>query len=262
MRKIFSFLAIALLVVGVPYSCAQDSASKDKPLTIETKKQKASYALGYNMGRQIKEMAEDLDMDIMLQGIKDSALGKTEQIPPQEMHKSLQEFYAEFSKRMQEKKRIQGEKNLAEGEAFLKDNAKKEGVKVTQSGLQYMVLKEGTGPKPKPSDRVKVHYRGSLIDGKEFDSSYKRGEPNIFPLQRMIRGWVEGIQLMNVGSKYRFFIPAKLAYGTRGQRDIAPNAVLIFEVELLNIEPPLDPHPPRKPPATSKPKTPPKEKKK
>jgi FKBP-type peptidyl-prolyl cis-trans isomerase len=262
MRKIISLLAIALLVVGISYSCAQDTTGKDKPLNIETKKQKASYALGYNMGRQLKDMAPDLDMDIILRGIKDSALGNAEQIPFPEMQKNLQEFYSEFSKRMQEKKRIQGEKNLVEGETFLKDNAKKEGVKVTQSGLQYMVIKEGTGPKAKPSDRVKVHYKGTLIDGKEFDSSYKRGEPNIFPLQRMIRGWVEGIQLMGVGSKYKFFIPPKLAYGTKGQRDITPNAVIIFEVELLGIEPPLDPKPSRKPAATPKPKTPPKEKKK
>jgi FKBP-type peptidyl-prolyl cis-trans isomerase len=261
MRKIISLLAIALLVVGVPYSCAQGSESKDKPLTLETKKQKASYALGYNMGRQIKDMATELDMDIILQGFKDSALGNKEQIPFAEMNKIFQEFYSDYSKRMQEKRRIQGEKNLARGEAFLKENAKKQGVKVTQSGLQYMVIKEGTGPKPKANDQVKVHYRGTQIDGKEFDSSYKRGQPNTFPLQRMIRGWVEGLQLMSVGSKYKFFIPAKLAYGERGQRDIAPNAVLIFEVELLGIEPPAEKKPP-KPAATTKPKTPTKEKKK
>jgi FKBP-type peptidyl-prolyl cis-trans isomerase FkpA/FKBP-type peptidyl-prolyl cis-trans isomerase FklB len=261
MRKITSFLAIALLVVGVSYSYAQDSASKDKPLTLKTKKQKASYALGYNMGRQIKDMAKELDMKMILQGFKDSALGNKEQIPFPEMQKNLQEFYSGYSKRLQEKKRIQGEKNKIEGDAFLKKNAKNKGVKVTKSGLQYMVIKEGKGPKPKASDQVKVHYRGTHINGKVFDSSYKRGQPNTFPLQRMIRGWVEGLQLMSVGSKYKFFIPAKLAYGERGQRDIAPHAVLIFEVELLGIEPPAAKKPP-KPAAPTKQKTPTKEKKK
>lgn len=261
MRKITSFLAIALLVVGISYSFAQDSASKDKPPALKTKKQKASYALGYNMGRQIKDMAKELDMGMILQGIKDSALGNKEQIPIPEMQKNLQEFYSDYSKRMKEKKRIQGEKNIAEGEAFLKKNAQKKGVKVTKSGLQYMVIKEGNGPKPKASDRVKVHYRGTFIDGKEFDSSYKRGQPIVFPLQRMIRGWIEGIQLMSVGSKYEFFIPSKLAYGDKGQRDIAPHAVLIFEVELLGIEPPAAKKP-QKPAAPPKQKTPTKEKKK
>jgi FKBP-type peptidyl-prolyl cis-trans isomerase len=261
MRKITSFLAIALLVVGVPYSCAQETASKDKPLTLNTQKQKASYALGYNMGRQIKNMAQELDIDIVFQGIKDSALDKKEKIPIPEMQKVLQEYYADYSKRMQEKKRIQGEKNAAEGEAFLKKNAQKKGIIVTKSGLQYMVIKEGNGPKPKPTDQVTVHYRGTDINGNEFDSSYKRGQPAKFPLNRVIKGWTEGLQLMSVGSKYKFFIPSKLGYGERGAgANIAPHAVLIFEVELLGIEPPAAIKP-AKPAAPPKQKIPAKEKK-
>jgi FKBP-type peptidyl-prolyl cis-trans isomerase len=129
------------------------------------------------------------------------------------------------------------EKNKSEGEAFLKANADKDGVKITASGLQYQVIKEGEGQKPKAEETVKVHYAGTLLDGTEFDSSYKRGEPTTFPLNRVIRGWTEGLQLMTVGSKYRFFIPSNLAYGPQGAgQQIGPNSTLIFDVELLAIE--------------------------
>ena len=129
-----------------------------------------------------------------------------------------------------------GDKNLREGKAFLETNAKAAGVVTTPSGLQYTVLTEGTGPKPKPTDKVRVHYRGTLIDGKPFDSSYDRGEPAVFQLNQVIRGWTEGLQLMNVGSKYKFVVPSELAYGPQGPPAIGPNAVLVFEVELLGIE--------------------------
>jgi FKBP-type peptidyl-prolyl cis-trans isomerase len=129
-------------------------------------------------------------------------------------------------------------KSKKEGEDFLAANKSKEGVKTTASGLQYKVLKEGKGPKPKSTDTVKVHYRGTLLDGTEFDSSYKRGEPVEFPLDQVIKGWTEGLQLMPAGSKYQFWIPANLAYGEPGNRGIPPNSTLIFEVELLEIVPP------------------------
>jgi FKBP-type peptidyl-prolyl cis-trans isomerase len=241
MKRMIGFLVIALLVVGVTFSFAQD-----KPSVFKTKKQVVSYAMGYNMGRQLKAMAQELDIDIVMQGLKDCTLGNKEKIPVAEMQKVLKEFYNEYTKKLQEKKRVQGEKNVAEGEAFLKKNAQKPGVKVTKSGLQYLVIKEGKGPKPKPTDTVTVHYRGTLINGKEFDSSYKRGEPIKFPLNRVIRGWTEGLQLMSAGAKYKLFIPSKLAYGERGAgTDIAPNAVLIFDVELLSFEPPKAKKPPQ-----------------
>jgi FKBP-type peptidyl-prolyl cis-trans isomerase FkpA len=257
MKKII-ILAIALLVVNIGCSGSSDTEKADKPITLETTKQKASYALGYNIGRNLANFVEYVDMDIVIQGLKDSALKNKEKIPMKDMQEAYREFSQEIGKRMEEKRRIEGEKNKVEGEAWLNENAKKEGVKVTESGLQYMVLTEGTGPKPKTTDSVKVDYKGTLMDGTEFDSSYKRGQPAVFLLNRMIPGWIEGIPLMSVGSKYKFFIPPNLAYGENGRPPmIPPSAVLIFEVELLGIEPPAE-----KKPETPAPKTPPKETKK
>jgi len=141
----------------------------------------------------------------------------------------------------QQRRQAQGQENKAKEEAFLKENAQKPEMQVTASGLQYKVLREGTGPRPLESDTVKVHYRGTLLDGSEFDSSYKRNEPAVFPLKGVIKGWTEALQLMKVGSKYQIFLPSRLAYGEQGAgQAIAPNATLVFEVELLGIEKPAD----------------------
>jgi len=143
-----------------------------------------------------------------------------------------------WSKELQDKQKAMADKNAADGKKYLDDNKKKEGVKTTASGLQYKVLKEGNGPQPKAADTVTVDYKGTLIDGTEFDSSYKRGEPATFPLNGVIKGWTEGLQLMKTGAKYQFFIPADLAYGQRAMGpDIAPNSTLIFEVELKSVQP-------------------------
>jgi len=151
---------------------------------------------------------------------------------------------AQFEKDMEQKQKATGEKNKTDGAKFLEENKKKEGVKTTASGLQYKVVKEGTGPQPKATDMVTVNYRGTLIDGTEFDSSYKRGQPATFPLNGVIKGWTEAVQLMKVGSKYQLFVPSNLAYGERSVGpDIAPNATLIFEVELLDVKPPPTPAP-------------------
>ncbi len=166
--------------------------------------------------------------------------------------------------KMEQKQKTAGEKNKTDGVKFLEENKKKEGVKTTASGLEYKVLKEGTGPQPKATDMVTVNYRGTLIDGTEFDSSYKRGQPATFPLNGVIKGWTEGLQLMKQGSKYQFVVPSNLAYGERSVGpDIAPNATLIFEVELLDVKPPPTPAPqasgpapqgaPKGPPAPPKP---------
>jgi FKBP-type peptidyl-prolyl cis-trans isomerase len=165
-----------------------------------------------------------------LKGLKDGLAGNAA-LNDQEM----QEAMMGLQKDMQAKVAELGTKSKKEGEDFLAANKSKQGIKATTSGLQYKVIKEGSGPKPKSTDVVKVHYRGTLLDGTEFDSSYKRGEPVEFPLDQVIKGWTEGLQLMTVGSKYQLFIPAALAYGEPGNRGIPPNSTLIFEVELLEI---------------------------
>ncbi|UCH98707.1 MAG: FKBP-type peptidyl-prolyl cis-trans isomerase [Candidatus Aminicenantes bacterium] len=236
-----------VLFMAVNVGCTNDSGSPDKEITLETLKQKASYGMGYNIGVTLKmrEIIDEVELDLLLQGIKDGALKEKGLLEEKELRETLQTFYQELQVRQQEKRKILGEKNKVEGEKFLKENATKEGVIVTESGLQYKVLKEGTGPQPKATDTVKVHYIGTLIDGTEFDSSFKRGEAAKFPLNRVIPAWTEGVQLMKVGSKYKFFCPAELGYKERGQGPIiGPNAVLIFEVELLGIEPPRGLTPP------------------
>src|SRR5437667_9870592 len=151
----------------------------------------------------------------------------------------IKEVMATFEKDMEQKQKQAGDKNKAEGAKFLEENKKKEGVKTTASGLQYKVVKDGSGAQPKATDTVTVNYRGTLINGTEFDSSYKRGQPATFPLNGVIKGWTEGLQLMKVGSKYQFFVPPNLAYGERSVGpDIAPNSTLIFEGELLGVKPP------------------------
>ncbi|MEP7078795.1 MAG: FKBP-type peptidyl-prolyl cis-trans isomerase, partial [Chthoniobacterales bacterium] len=161
---------------------------------------------------------------------------------PQLTDEQVKETMTAFSKEIMEKQTVTnketGAKNAAAGEKFLAENKTKDGIKVTPSGLQYKVLKDGTGPAPKETDTVEVNYRGTLTDGSEFDSSYKRGQPATFPVNRVIKGWTEGLQLMKVGSKYQFFIPANLAYGERGAgQDIGPNATLLFEVDLISVKP-------------------------
>ncbi len=213
---------------------------------LETLKQKGSYALGYNMGQSVRDAKDDVDLFIMMQGVVDAYISEEKaQMTIEDMKKALTDFQKEVRKRFDEKRKIQGEKrkiqgekNIEEGKKFLEENATKEGVKVTASGLQYIIIKAGTGANPKTADTVKVNYKGALINGTEFDSSYKRGTPSTFPLTRVIKGWTEGLQLMKVGSVFKFFVPANLAYGERNMgKDITPNACLIFEVELLEINP-------------------------
>jgi FKBP-type peptidyl-prolyl cis-trans isomerase FklB len=178
----------------------------------------------------------DLNTEAVVQGMKDAAAGATPLMSPQEMNKTLVELKNKIVAAQQEERKKAGEKNLAEGKAFLAENAKKEGVKTLPSGLQYKAIKEGDGPMPKATDTVTVHYRGSLIDGTEFDSSYSRNQPATFPANGVIKGWTEALQLMKTGAKWELFIPPDLAYGERGAGQvIGPNSTLIFEVELLSI---------------------------
>ena len=197
---------------------------------------KVSYALGLGIGSQLKQMgAEKLNIDDFAQAIKDSIAGK-EQIQAAEAQQIVQEFFAEQEKVQRAKAAENGKVAKLAGEKYLEENAKKEGVQVTESGLQYIVLQEGSGKSPKATDRVKCHYEGMLTDGTLFDSSVQRGEPAVFPLNGVIAGWTEGLQLMKEGGKTRFFIPYHLGYGEAGAAGaIPPYAALIFDVELIEV---------------------------
>ncbi|MCC5926206.1 MAG: FKBP-type peptidyl-prolyl cis-trans isomerase [Bacteroidetes bacterium] len=225
------FIGVAVLAVTIAYGC-QPSVPP-----IETDMDRVSYAIGYDIGRSIQgEQIEGLDLDVLFRGMKDAATGEGV-LTDDEMMDALMKFQQDMMERQQSQASELGANNLAEGQIFLDMNAQRDEVSVTPSGLQYRVIEEGSGPRPGPESEVTVHYRGTLIDGTEFDSSFSRGEPASFPLNRVIPGWTEGLQLMREGSTFEFFIPSELGYGERGtQGIIGPNAVLIFEVELISID--------------------------
>jgi FKBP-type peptidyl-prolyl cis-trans isomerase FklB len=198
---------------------------------------KVSYALGLGIGRQLCDMgAESLNIDDFAQAIKDVIAGKQPQIGENEAQRIVQEFFANQEKQQRAKAAEKFKTNKENGEKYLKENAMKEGIHVLPSGLQYMVLREGNGKKPVATDKVKCHYEGMLVDGTLFDSSIQRGEPATFPLNGVIAGWTEGLQLMQEGAKYRFFIPFHLGYGEHGAgQSIPPYSALIFDVELIEV---------------------------
>ncbi len=206
-------------------------------LTLKTQKDKLSYALGMNLGTNLHKETVDVDPAIVLRGLKDAlASGKT-LLTEDEARAALTQLQTEVRSKQQEKMKVAGEMNKKEGVEFLAANKSKEGVVILPSGLQYKILTEGTGPKPAASDTVVCNYRGTLISGTEFDSSYKRGQPASFPVNGVIKGWTEALLLMPVGSKWQLFVPSELGYGDRGAgADIGPGATLIFEVELLSIQ--------------------------
>jgi FKBP-type peptidyl-prolyl cis-trans isomerase FklB len=192
---------------------------------------KLSYAIGMSMASNLMSSGlKDIDVESFVKAFKQVIGQETTDMTPQEANQTLQEYFSKLQKDMLTK-------NLEEGKAFLEENAKKEGVTTLPSGLQYEIITEGNGKKPKATDKVKCHYHGTLIDGKVFDSSVQRGQPAIFGVNQVIKGWVEALQLMSVGSKWRLFIPSHLAYGEQGAgASIEPNKTLIFDVELLDIE--------------------------
>ena len=196
-----------------------------------TQEEKISYALGANIGESFKQQGIEVQMDKFFKGFQDGIAGKN-----QFTQAEMEQIFNEFQKMMQKKQNSMVDEEKAKGAAFLAENKKKEGVIETASGLQYKVVKMGTGAKPSATDKVKVHYHGTLIDGTVFDSSVERGEPITFGLNQVIAGWTEGVQLMPVGSKFIFYIPSNLAYGDRAAGSIKPGSTLIFEVELLDIE--------------------------
>lgn len=226
---------VACLVTAPLWSAPQTQTT---PAAVpKTDKEKLSYSLGLNLARNLQGQHLDLDYAMVVAGIKDGIAG-TKQLTDEEIQSIITDFYNNTMKVKMEKQKELGEKNKKEGAEFLAANKQKPGVITLADGLQYKILKEGSGPKPSAGDTVRVHYRGTLIDGTEFDSSYERKQPVVFPLEGVIKGWSEALQLMPVGSRWQLFIPSDLAYGGRqvGEK-VSPNATLIFEVELLGIEP-------------------------
>lgn len=224
-----------IAALGILYLASQVSAEEN--LVLKSQKDRVSYIIGMEIGKNFKKQSIDIDPDILVKGIKDAISGGKPLLTEQEIQENMVTFQKEMMAKQEELAKKLGEKNKKEGEAFLTESKKKEGVKTLPSGLQYKVIKAGTGKKPKPTDTVTIQYRGTLIDGTEFDSSYRRGQPVSFPVTGVIPGWTEALQLMEEGAKWQLFIPPNLAYGERGAgRDIGPNATLIFEIELISIQ--------------------------
>jgi FKBP-type peptidyl-prolyl cis-trans isomerase FklB len=223
-------LAIAMTVLPA-LVCAQEAPA------LKTEKDKLSYAMGMDLGAQLKTAGVDLDAAVFAEGLKAALAGTKTVLTPDEARALIAELQKSLATKQAAAARVAGEKNKAEGEAFLAANKAKPGVITLPSGLQYKILVAGTGKTPTATDTVVCHYRGTLIDGKEFDSSYKRGEPAAFPVGKVIKGFSEALQLMPVGSKWQVFIPSNLGYAERGSgADIGPNATLIFELELIAIK--------------------------
>jgi len=238
------FIINAFIMIGLATMVASAASKED----LKDQKKRFGYGLGANYAKLMQQNNLDVDLDMFLQGMKD--ILKNESLMNEEdisaTMKEVNQFVSDWKKAEQEK---QAKENEAEGKAFLESNKSKEGVKTLGSGLQYKVIQQGDGPIPNASDKVSVHYKGTFLDGKEFDSSYKRNKAASFNVTGVIRGWTEALQLMKVGSKWQLFVPSDLAYGTKGNRNIPPNSTLLFEVELLGIEEP--PKPKKAAPITS-----------
>jgi len=233
-RKI---IIAAVFAIGLTACSSEDKHVAEKAISLDTDVQKFSYAMGMDVGRSLKGLDAGIDSEAFALAVSHVLNDEYTMLKQDESAKIKQAFFKKKQEAKMAEQKAVGDKNSQAGVAFLAENAKKDGVKVTDSGLQYAVLVQGDGKKPVATDKVKVHYKGTLIDGTEFDSSYARGQPISFPLNGVIKGWTEGVALMPVGSKYKFFIPSALAYGERGAgAKIGPNATLIFEVELLAIE--------------------------
>jgi FKBP-type peptidyl-prolyl cis-trans isomerase FklB len=203
----------------------------------EALQDKASYIIGLNLGQSLKTQEVPVTQDLIIQGLRDGLAGSNPLLTPEEIQAAMQEFQKQIMTQQQAKMQVQGETNLKASQAFLEQNKARKEVKTTASGLQYEVLQEGSGEAPKPTDQVTVNYRGTLPDGTVFDSSYERGQPATFPVNGVIPGWVEALQLMKPGAKYKIYVPPALAYGERGAGgDIGPNQALVFEVELISVQ--------------------------
>jgi FKBP-type peptidyl-prolyl cis-trans isomerase FklB len=205
-------------------------------MSLSSNKEKISYIIGRDMAANFQKQGIEVDPDIFLQGFKEAVSGAASQLKPEEVQAAMMALQQEMQSRQAASQGRVAEANKQEGEAFLAENKNREGVVTLPSGLQYMVLQEGSGASPGPADRVTTHYHGTLIDGTVFDSSYERGQPATFPVNGVISGWTEALQRMQEGAKWRLFLPSHLAYGAQGAgEDIGPNATLIFDVELISV---------------------------
>lgn len=221
-------LLFLMLLVFAVTGCDQVGGGK---VSLKTDKQKVSYAIGQQIGQGMKSQNVEVDEKVLFASIKHALQGKESQMTDEEMRAAIRKMNENMMKARIE----EGKKNKEEGEKFLAENKAKPDVKTTESGLQYTVIKAGTGKQPSDTDTVKVHYKGTLLNGEEFDSSYKRREPAKFPVGGVIKGWTEALKMMKEGGKWKLYIPSDLAYGPMGRPSIPPNSVLVFEVELLEV---------------------------
>lgn len=250
MKKLFSISALLLLAAGSA-AFAQEAAQA-APAKPESVEDRASYAIGLNIGRNMKAQEVPVNVELLVKGLRDALAGTDPVLTDEEMQAAVTSLQQSVMAKQEEKMKMAGETNQKTAEEFLAKNKAKEGVKTTASGLQYEVLKEGTGATPKPTDKVTVHYTGTLLDGTKFDSSVDRGQPATFGVNQVISGWTEGLQLMKVGGKYKLYVPPALGYGPQGtpNGEIGPNSLLVFEVELLGIgdsQPAAPPEPTEQP---------------
>ena len=241
--------AVLLTAIACSMSCTAQAPSAEKKgaeakgakpalsasASSLSEKQRNSTMIGMDIAKSLEPFKDEIDIAALNAALSAALQGKPTKLTPAEADALRAEFGQKMQAKMAKKAAEAGEKNLRDGAAFLAANKSKPGVRETASGLQYMVIRQGSGPTPKPTDRVRVHYKGTLLDGTQFDSSYDRGEPAEFALNQVIPGWSEGVALMPVNSKYKFWIPAKLGYGPNGQPPIGPNSTLVFEVELMGI---------------------------
>ena len=231
MSKTVNVIGATLLLVAIAAGCTAEEAV----VKLDDAKQRISYTIGLNIGKDFKSQEVEIDTAALMAGVRDGIAGTAPRLTEEQMKAEVQSFREGMVAKQEAKQKAVGEKNQKDGAEFLAKNAKAEGVKVTASGLQYKVLKDGTGPTPKKESIVSVHYRGTLIDGTVFDSSYERNEPLTLPVGGVIPGWTEALTMMKEGSKWQLYIPADLAYGEEGAPPvIGPNATLLFEVELLS----------------------------
>lgn len=237
MQTRYRILGAATLGLALLAGCKKPVATDNSPDDLSTDAQKFGYAIGVDLGKSLSVVKDEVDVESLKKGLDETIAGNPPRLNDQQREEIKSTVARKLQQKQMEDRMAKAGSNKTAGEKFLADNGKKPGVKTTASGLQYEVITEGKGANPKATDKVTVHYKGTLIDGTQFDSSYDRGQPITFPLANVIPGWTEGLQLMKPGAKYKFVIPSNLAYGERGAgAKIGPNETLVFEVELLSVQ--------------------------